>query len=237
MLTLSNAAIAFAGVENLMGGSAADHFEIQPTGSILGSVNGGSGAGLNSLSYAQWTTGVAVNLSIVTAGNARGISGLTSNIQLVVGGSGNDTLTGDASKSTILVGLAGKDTLTGGSQQDLLLGGFGADTIRGLSRDDLLISGATAFDNDRAALFAIYAEWISNRTFAQRTANLWGNRSGTRANGNRFLNNAADSITDTVFADSDVDTLLGATGQDWFFASVSDVTDFLGIGGTPDRRN
>jgi hypothetical protein len=102
----------------------------------------------------------------------------------------------------------------------------------------LLIAGTTAFDTDRAALLAIYAEWISNRTFAQRTANLWGNGSGTRANGNRFLNNAADNITDTVFADSDVDTLLGGSGQDWFFASLgSDTTDFLGTGPAPDRRN
>jgi hypothetical protein len=51
------------------------------------------------------------------------------------------------------------------------------------------------------------------------------------------LNNAVDSVTDTVFADSDVDSLLGASGQDWFFASVSDFTDFLGTGGTPDRRD
>jgi hypothetical protein len=238
VLALSQAAIAFTGVENLTGGSAADHFEIQPTGSISGAINGGTGAGLNSLSYAQWTLGVTVNLSIVTAGNARGISGLTSNFQLVIGGTGDDTLTGNASKSTILVGLEGRDTLVGGSQQDLILGGLNADTIRGNNGDDLLIAGTTAFDTDRAALLAIYAEWISNRTFAQRTANLWGNGSGTRANGNRFLNNAADNITDTVFADSDVDTLLGGSGQDWFFASLgSDTTDFLGTGPAPDRRN
>jgi hypothetical protein len=101
----------------------------------------------------------------------------------------------------------------------------------------LLISGSTAFDTDRVALASIFMEWISTRTFIERTANLWGNGAGPRANGNTFLNNAVDSVTDTVFADSDVDSLLGASGQDWFFASVSDFTDFLGTGGTPDRRD
>jgi hypothetical protein len=242
-LAIPGASFVFTGIENLKGGIAEDHFEIQPASgslfanSISGSIDGGMGVGLNSLSYSQWNTGVTVNLSLTSAGNATSIAGITSNIQIVIGGSGNDTLTGDASRSTVLVGLAGRDTLIGGAQRDLLFGGSGADTIQGGDRDDLLISGSTAFDTDRVALASIFMEWISTRTFIERTANLWGNGAGPRANVNTFLNNAVDSVTDTVFADSDVDSLLGASGQDWFFASVSDFTDFLGTGGTPDRRD
>ncbi len=157
---------------------------------------------------------------------------------MVTGGSANDTLTGRASLSTILIGLAGNDTLVGGSQRDLLFGGTGADSLQSGSADDLLISGTTAFDTNRAALLQLYAEWTSGRTFAQRTANIWGNGTGTRSNGSTFLNNdPSDAITDTVFADSDVDSLTGGLGQDWFFVLASEVTDFLGTGTTQDRRN
>lgn len=153
-------------------------------------------------------------------------------------GSGNDVLTGHASKATILIGLAGSDTLNGGSQRDLLFGGLGNDIITGAGGDDLLISGITSFDKNRAAQLLLYAEWTSTRTLAQRTANIWGSGTGPRSNDNTFLNNApADSITNTVFADSDVDSLFGGLDQDWFFSLESEITDFLGTGAKPDRRN
>ncbi|MFM8172956.1 MAG: calcium-binding protein, partial [Pirellulaceae bacterium] len=181
---------------------------------------------------------VLVNLSVATAGNATGIANVTSNLQMVTGGSGNDNLRGQASLMTVLVGLSGNDTLTGGSQRDLLFGGLGADTLLGNSGDDLLVSGRTSHDEDALALWAIYAEWISTRTFAQRSANLWGNGVGTSANGSTYLNNAAaDTIADTVFADIDTDTLTGGLNQDWFFAEVAEITDFTSGGATPDRRN
>ena len=237
-LAIPGANIAFSGMNNLTGGTGADSFEILPAGSLSGAINGGTGTGLNSLSYAQWTSSVSVNLAVTTAANAIGIAGVTSNIQLVIGGSGNDTLQGQASKSTILIGLGGNDNLTGGSQRDLLFGGTGADILIGSGGDDLMISGSTSHDTNRQALFSIYSEWISTRTFAVRTANIWGNGSGTNANGQFRLNSdAGDSITDTVFADGDIDTLTGGLNQDWFFASVNDTADFTGTGATPDRLN
>jgi Ca2+-binding RTX toxin-like protein len=179
-----------------------------------------------------------VNLAQTTAANASAVGGITSNLQLVIGGAGNDVLQGQASKSTILVGLSGDDRLTGGSQRDLLFGGAGADMLAGSGGDDLLISGSTSHDTNRQALFAIYAEWISSRTFAVRTANLWGNGSGANANGNIRLNSDPnDSLADTVFADSNIDALTGGLNQDWFFASLNDTYDFVGTGATPDRLN
>jgi uncharacterized delta-60 repeat protein len=235
-LALPSATLAFSGINNLTGSTGADAFEILRAGSVPGALNAGVGTGLNSISYAQWTTDVTVNLSVTTAANATAITGALTNIQMVTGGAGNDVLRGQAGKSTILVGRGGNDTLTSGSQRDLLFGGTGADTLSAGNGDDLLISGTTSFDTNREALFRSYAEWISTRTFAQRTANIWGNGTGTRANGETFLNSSAsDAITDTVFADSDVDTLTGGLNQDWFFASVNDLTDFTGMGPTPDR--
>jgi hypothetical protein len=237
-LAIPGATIAFTSIENLKGNTARDHIEILPGGTISGGVDGGVGTGLNSLSYSQWSTGVTVNLAVTTVGNATGIAGLTRNIQMVTGGSGNDTLTGQASKFTILVGLGGSDRLIGGSQRDILLGGLGADTLLGGNGDDLMVSGTTSYDVNREALFKIYAEWISARTFAQRTANIWGNGTGTRVNENYFFNSdPSDGITDTVFADSDIDSLTGGLNQDWFFASLNDTDDFVGTGATPDRRD
>ena len=154
---------------------------------------------------------------------------------MVTGGIGNDTLIGQSAKSTILVGLDGNDTLTGGSQRDLLLAGLGADTLTGAAGDDLLVSGSTFYDRNRDALFAIKSEWTSTRTFAQRAANIWGNGTETRNNGEFHLNSdPTDSITDTVFADTEVDSLTGGLNQDWFFASLDDTTDLTG-GALPDR--
>jgi hypothetical protein len=238
ILAIPGATITFSDMNNLTGGTGADAFAILPAGSLSGAINGGTGTGLNSLSYAQWTSNVSVNLAVTTVANATAIAGLTSNIQMVTGGAGNDSLRGQAAKSTILVGLAGSDTLVGGSQRDLLFGGLGLDNISGVGGDDLIVSGTTSYDTNRTALFGIYAEWISTRTFAIRTANIWGNGSGTRNNGLYFLNNdPSDAITDTVFADADLDSLMGGLNQDWFFSSASESLDFVGTGATPDRRN
>jgi len=183
---------------------------------------------------------VTVDLASTLPGNATGIAGRTTNIQMVTGGSGDDTLKGQSTKLTILIGLDGNDTLTGGLDRDLLFGELGLDTINGGGRDDVLVSGRTDFDTDRAALLRIYAEWNSKRTFAQRTANIWGNGTGDRFNGRTFLNNAADDgIADPVFAESPdiLDVLTGGLGQDWFFAELSEITDLLTLGSTRDRRN
>ncbi|MEY2613619.1 MAG: Bifunctional hemolysin/adenylate cyclase precursor, partial [Planctomycetota bacterium] len=237
-LAIPGISIAFSGMNNLTGGTGADAFEVLPAGSLSGAINGGTGTGINSLSYAQWTSNVSVNLAVTTVANATAIAGLTSNIQMVTGGAGNDTLQGQAAKSTVLVGLAGNDTLIGGSQRDLLFGGLGVDNISGVGGDDLIVSGTTSYDTNRTALLGIVAEWISTRTFAVRTANIWGNGSGTRNNGIYFLNSdPSDAITDTVFADADLDSLMGGLNQDWFFSSASESLDFVGTGATPDRRN
>jgi Ca2+-binding RTX toxin-like protein len=230
--------VAFSGVENLTGSTASDEFIISPTGTLSGNLNGGTGTGINSVDYSAWTTAVLVNLGTTTAGNATAVTGAMTSIAMVTGGAGNDTLTGRATLSTILIGLGGNDVLTGGSQRDLLFGGTGADVLQGAGGDDLLIAGTTSFDRDRAALLLIHSEWISTRTFAQRTANIWGNGTGTRANGTTYLNSGlADGITDSVFADADNDILIGGTNQDWFFANLLEVNDLVTTGATPDRRD
>lgn len=237
-VSFASTSLTFSGMENLTGGSDNDAFDIAPAGALSGNLNGGTGTGLNSISYSQWDAAVSVNLASTTNGNATAITGRTTNMQMVTGGAGNDILVGQSSKSTILVGLGGNDNLTGGTQRDLLLGGLGADTLNGSSGDDLLVASLVSFEAQREALIAIYNEWNSTRTFAQRTANLWGSGTGTRSNGSTFLNSDAnDAVTDTVFADGDIDSLTGGSGQDWFFADLADSNDFISTGTAPDKLN
>ena len=229
--------INFSGVENLTGNTLEDSFEILPNGSLNGNLSGGLG-GMNSISYAQWTLGVIVDLSISIAGNSWAIGGITSLIQMITGGIGNDNLRGAANSSTILVGLSGDDILTGGSQRDLLFGGFGSDVMFGAGADDLLVSGTTLHDTNRISLTLILSEWTSARTFAQRTANLYGSGTGVSSNGGVFLNSdPLDQVVDTVFSDEDLDTLTGGLNQDWFFAVPSEIIDFVGTGSSVDRRD
>src|SRR5262249_39830220 len=93
--------VSFTSFENLVGGSAADTFTLSNGKGVSGAIDGGSGG--DTLNYGAYTTAVTVNLA---AGTATGVAGGISEIQIVLGGSGNDTLTGDDGNS-ILVGGAG----------------------------------------------------------------------------------------------------------------------------------
>ena len=238
MLDIGNLEINFTGVENLTGNIGDDSFSIASTGNLSGNLSGGTGAGIDSLIYSEWTSGVTVDLTVTAPAKATAIAGTLSNIQIVVGGLGNDIIKGQLTKSMVLIGLAGNDVLEGGAQRDLLFGGLGTDVFNGRDADDLLIAGSTTHDLNLRSLILIYTEWNSARDFTQRTSNLWGNGTGTRFNADIYLNsNSADGITDTVFADGSLDDLTGGLRQDWFFADLSEIRDFLPTGTTPDRRD
>ena len=78
------------------------------------------------LSYATYTTSVVVNLTLGTATDVTSIS----NIENVIGGSGNDTITADANANT-LSGGAGDDTCKFNN-------GWGADTVTDSAGNDTL---------------------------------------------------------------------------------------------------
>jgi Ca2+-binding RTX toxin-like protein len=80
---------------------------------------------------------VTVDLGAATATGL----GAVANFEDVVGGDGNDSLTGNAEDNT-LAGGAGKDTLVGGDGQDSLLGGVGLDSLVGGEGLDTLMGDA-----------------------------------------------------------------------------------------------
>jgi serralysin len=90
------------------------------------------GGGVDWLTY---STSAAVIVNLQT-GSASGFASVA-NIEKVLGGSGNDTLTGDALDNR-LDGAGGADTLNGGDGIDTVLGGDGADIIYGSAGNDSL---------------------------------------------------------------------------------------------------
>jgi Ca2+-binding RTX toxin-like protein len=103
-------------------------------------------AGSNFLDYAERTAPVVVNLTHMDAaavGAQIGVSGekdSVTNCSNIRGGSGSDTLTGDANANTIYGG-PGDDTIRGGAGNDVIYGEGGDDTIYGEGGNDYLYGG------------------------------------------------------------------------------------------------
>jgi Ca2+-binding RTX toxin-like protein len=121
--------------------------QIEGAGSIAGieavTANLGAGTG-DTLAYTS-TSAVTVNLA---AGAASGFSAI-SNIENVTGGTGNDTITGNASANELsggtgadtIFGAGGNDNLDGNDGNDFIDGGEGADDLNGGNNDDTYVGG------------------------------------------------------------------------------------------------
>ena len=197
-----------------------------------------AGQGTDSLRFASLSVDVVLNLgtSLVQQVHANRSLKLNSasTIENAVGGTGADTLTGNALSNrlwgndgnNILVGLAGDDMLFGGAGRDLLIGGLGADTLDGGNGDDILIAGRTTIDTNIARLSTLRTEWVSANTYQDRITNL---RAGV---GSPIVSLQA---TINVLNDAnEIDTLTGGTGFDWYFQAVDDVITDLFAGAVVD---
>ena len=133
-----------AGADSLDGGSGNDVF-VSTLDAANDTFRGGDG--LDLLSFSGVAT--AVSLTDFRAGDAvmrtTSQGGLDSydNLEGVIGGSGNDTLTVIAGAAWFDGGL-GNDTLTGSTGADTLLGGAGNDSLVGGGGADSLSGGAGA---------------------------------------------------------------------------------------------
>jgi len=128
-----------SGVENVIGGKSDNTYVFEDGAALAGTIDGGTG-GNNTLDYSAYSISnpVVVDLS---SGIATGTGGV-SHIPNVIGGSGDDTLTGN-DEDNILSGGPGSDLLSGLEGEDILAGDEGEDTLIGPEIDTLWeITGA-----------------------------------------------------------------------------------------------
>ena len=129
------------GVEtSLAGGDGKDVIQGGPGNDEIDGGAGGDrlhgGGGFDLLSYATRTAPVRVNLATESGGEA-GEADAVAHFEVLVGGEGDDVLSGAGIAETIDGGL-GDDVLRGRGGGDSLFGGQGADRLAGGAGDDRL---------------------------------------------------------------------------------------------------
>ncbi len=112
-----------AGADDVDGG-AGDDVILVAQDSDIDTLEGG--AGTDTASYADWNSGIALDMS----SSAGRFGDVYSNIENVAGTNFSDTITGDDGEN-LLSGRGGDDVLDGGLGDDTLAGGAGADVLRG----------------------------------------------------------------------------------------------------------
>lgn len=176
----------------------------------------------------QWKTvdGSTVDQIDLLLGVGHDIGFLSSRVRQdahLDGGDGDDLLVGGKGDDELLGG-AGYDLMFGQGGRDLIIGGTGGDLIFGDGGQDILVSGLTAFDQDRAALDLIMAEWTSDRSYNERVDNLTGDHDLSMDGLNEEVFLIAEGEDATVFDDESTDWLLGGRGRDLYFAGEDDIS-------------
>ncbi len=128
------------GNDNLDGGDGNDRLDEGSAPNGADAITGGPGQ--DSLSHGGRTAAVTVVLNgVADDGEAGEGDNVSTDVEGLSGGSGNDTFVGPASGDVSIFGGGGDDTVTGGSGNDRLFGGDGADTLSGAAGDDQLAGG------------------------------------------------------------------------------------------------
>lgn len=180
------------------------------------------GAGSDTASYATDTVGVTVNLLTGVASGGEAAGDQISNIETLLGGSGNDNLTGNASANT-LSGGAGADTLNGGDGDDVIIGGAGADIMDGgAGIDTLSYDGSTTAIKVALGEAGIQATSTDTVTTADdyndKFTNFENVIGGTKAD--TITGNSLDNVlsggagADTISGGAGNDTIMGGAGAD-----------------------
>ena len=216
------------------------------------------GSGVDTVTYAGTTHGVIVDLAAGTATGAEIGSDTLSAIENVIGGSGDDVITGNANGNR-LEGGGGADVLDGGAGNDVLLGQAGDDLLIGGSGEgDDVLDGGAGVDTvtyasttqgvivDLAAGTATGAETGSDTLSAiENVIGGSGNDSiAGNANGNRLEGGGGDDTINGRLGDDFIDggagfdtvVLSGSIG-DYSISTVGDTTTVVGPDGNDTLIN
>jgi Ca2+-binding RTX toxin-like protein len=198
--------IGGAGHDTLDGGDGIDTVDYsKETDSVFVILNGATDAG--------------VSINLIPADTVR-------NIENVIGGSGDDHLTGDDGNNAFYGG-GGDDVLTGGEGTDVLNGGADNDTLIGGLGPDVL-DGGSGIDT------ASYAEAASAVILNFVTEVHGGEAAGDQFDSierfvlspfnDRFTGDTQPGDVDTVFAGAGNDVLTGGNGTEIYFGEAGNDT-------------
>ncbi|MBL4919354.1 NosD domain-containing protein [Szabonella alba] len=214
-----------AGNDTIAGGAGAD--------TLFG------GSGIDTLDYSASTQSVAVRLWNLTASGGDAEGDVISGFENIIGGSGNDTLTGDNAANELtggeghdfLFAVGGNDLLFGGNGNDSLYGGAGADTLYGGDGDDLVYggTGADVFYGGAGIDTLNYFDDPAGVTVNLAT----GTGSGGTASGDLFEgfeNVIGGAGHDRLTGDAGANLLDGAAGNDTIAGGAGADTMYGGAG-------
>jgi serralysin len=147
-------------------------------------------------------------------------------IENAVGGSGNDTITGNVANNT-LNGGAGTDTINGGGGLDTIYGGVGTDILNGGAESDTIYGGIAATDpndvNDtihgNSGDDLIYGNGGDDFLYGdQGLDTIYGGGGGDTIYGGIGLADPIDSA-DTIYGNAGNDFIYGNGGDDILYGS------------------
>ncbi len=142
---LDNSITGGAGNDTLLGGAGNDTFSMDVDAATCGDDTINGEAGEDTVNYSQRTANLTLSLNgaVQTTGNGEaGELGRFTNIENLICGGGDDTVTGD-SFDNVLEGGAGDDTISAGGGNDIIDPGAGTNTATCGSGNDILLPGGT----------------------------------------------------------------------------------------------
>lgn len=233
---------AYAGNDNVAAGAGDD---LIIGGSGADTIDGGTG--LDIASYSDQTSAISIALDDTGKGTVTVASGNDSllNIEGIIGGGGNDSITGNALANRLdgesgadkISGLGGDDSIAGGLGLDSLDGGAGFDTVVydtvGISSVVFNMATGSAQVTENGTVITestIGFEAAIGSSGADRLTGTSGNNMIDGGAGNDVLDGGAGS--DTLIGGAGADTLIGGTGNDYYVINA-DSTYSYGTSTTP----
>ena len=251
----ANKLIGGNGNDTLVGGSGSDFLT---GGAGNDTLDGGRGAdrivgeaGTDAVTYASRTAPITADISDAVGelpddGEAGEKDNIDVSVENLIGGSGNDKLTGTVIRpgnttaglsrnnklvgnggNDILTGLDGNDILDGGAGKDQLIGGVGTDTADYSSRGESLVLTLDGVANDGAA--------GENDLISADVENATGGKASDTITGNAFSNvlignGGNDTIrggdgNDKLYGNGGLDKLFGEGGNDTLYARSTPTAD------------
>jgi Ca2+-binding RTX toxin-like protein len=223
-----------AGDDVLYGGDGDDTFNAGTASDGADTFNGG--AGNDTVDYSARTNAVTVtNDGTATSGETLETDTVATDVEIIKGGAGNDTLTGGANADTIYGG-PGNDTIAGGGGADILYGDAGNDTFdQGATTDggDTLNGGAgidTVDYSARSIAVTIKLDGTATSGEALELDKVMADVENAKGGGgdDTIVGSAADNTldggagNDTISGGLGNDTLIGGAGNDTLNGDAGD---------------